>query len=108
MNDNQKDWEELTQEAQKLIAQFPQKIEANPENAGNGLVKLVLTLVNILKELMEKQAIRRIENDSLTEEQIERLGLTFIKLEEKMEELKAHFDLEDDDLKLDLGIQDIS
>lgn len=108
MNNTQKDWEELTQEAQKLIAQFPEKIEANPENAGNGLVKLVLTLVNILKELMEKQALRRIENDSLTEEQIERLGLTFIKLEEKIEELKLHFDLKDEDLKLDLGIQDIS
>ncbi len=107
MNDDQKDWEELTQEAQSLIAKFPERVEANPENAGNGLVKLVLSLVNLLTELMEKQALRRIENDALTEEQIERLGLTFIKLEEKMEELKTHFDFTDDDLKLGLGIQDM-
>ncbi|MEM6299580.1 MAG: gas vesicle protein K [Bacteroidota bacterium] len=107
MNDKQKDWEEFTQEAQNLIAKFPEKVEADPESAGNGLVKLVLSLVNLLTELMEKQALRRIENDSLTEEQIERLGLTFIKLEEKMEELKTHFDLTEDDLKLGLSVQDM-
>lgn len=107
MNDKQKDWEELTREAQNLIARFPEKIEADPENAGHGLVKLVLSLVNLLTELMEKQALRRIENDSLNEAQIERLGLAFIKLEEKMEELKAHFDLTDDDLKLNLGIREV-
>lgn len=107
MNEQQKDREELIQQAQSLIAKFPEKIEAGPENAGNGLVKLVLSLVNLLRELMEKQALRRIENDSLTEDEIERLGLTFIKLEEKMEELKTHFNLTDDDLRLGLGVQDI-
>jgi hypothetical protein len=63
----------------------------------------VLTLVELLRQLMERQALRRMEQGNLTDEQIERLGQTFMKLEQRMEELKREFELEDRDLNLNLG-----
>ncbi len=82
---------------------FPGHVDANPQTAEQGLAKLVLALIDILRRLMEKQAIRRIEGGTLTDEEIERMGETFLKLEQKMEELKAVFGLRDEDLDLDLG-----
>jgi len=93
----------FTEEAKLEKNSIADRINANPENAEQGLAKLVLTVIELLRRLMEKQAIRRIENGSLTEDEIEEMGLTFIKLEEKMEELKKVFDLENEDLNLDLG-----
>jgi hypothetical protein len=66
-------------------------------------VQLVLTLVELLRELLERQALKRIEGGSLTEEEIERLGLTFLRLAEEVQRLKRQFGLTDDDLNLDLG-----
>lgn len=68
-----------------------------------GLAKLVLSLIELIRRLLERQAIRRIEAGSLTDEEIERLGETFLKLEMKMGEIKAIFGLENDDLNLNLG-----
>ena len=68
-----------------------------------GLAKLVLTIIELLRQLMERQAMRRVESDSLTEEQLEELGLTLMRLEEKMEELKMIFGLENEDLNIELG-----
>lgn len=68
-----------------------------------GLAKLVLTIIELLRQLMERQAMRRVESDSLTDEQIEELGLTLMRLEEKMEELKEVFGLENDELNIELG-----
>ncbi|MGG3470580.1 gas vesicle protein K [Neobacillus pocheonensis] len=68
-----------------------------------GLAKLVLTIIELLRQLMERQAMRRVESDSLTEEQLEELGLTLMRLEEKMEELKVIFGLEHEDLNIELG-----
>ncbi|TAF67455.1 MAG: gas vesicle protein K [Cytophagales bacterium] len=82
-------------------------IDADPENAANGLVQLVLSVVKLLKDVLEKQAIRRIENESLTEEQIERMGLTFMKMEEKIEELRLLFHLENVDLQLPIQVKEI-
>lgn len=87
----------------RAAAIFPGRIDANPESAEQGLAKIVLALIDILRRLMEKQAIRRIEGGSLTDEEIERMGETFLKLEQKMEELKVVFGLRDEDLDLDLG-----
>lgn len=81
----------------------PSKIEANERNVEQGLAKLVLTLIEFLRQLLEKQAIRRIEAGSLTDEQIERMGETFIKLKERMAELKTTFGLEDEELNINLG-----
>jgi hypothetical protein len=68
-----------------------------------GLGQLVLTLVELIRQLLEKQALRRIEGGSLSEEEIERLGLTFLRLGEEMEWLKKEFGLTDAELNLDLG-----
>lgn len=81
----------------------PDRINIDPKNVEKGLAKLVLTLVELLRKLMEKQAMRRIEAGSLSDEEIERIGETFMKLEIKMKELKGVFDLKDEDLNLDLG-----
>jgi hypothetical protein len=82
---------------------FPRRIEADPERVEQGLAQLVLTLVELLRQLMERQALRRMEQGTLTDEEIERLGQTFMKLEQRMEELKAEFGLEQRDLNLNLG-----
>ena len=81
----------------------PPRITLDPEDVKNGLGKLVLTLVELLRELLERQAIRRIEAGSLTDEEIERRGSTFLRLSEQGEKLKNHFGLADADLNIDLG-----
>jgi hypothetical protein len=81
----------------------PRRIEADPEKVEQGLAQLVLTLIELLRQLMERQALRRMEQGTLDDEQVERLGLTFMRLAERMEELKAEFGLEDGDLNLHLG-----
>ena len=79
------------------------RVRADPEDVEKGLVQLVLTLVELLRQLMEKQAVRRMEGGGLSPEQVEELGLALMKLEEKMAELKEHFGLEDEELNIDLG-----
>jgi Gas vesicle protein K len=79
------------------------RIEVDPDNVERGLVQLVLTVVELLRQLMERQALRRVEAGNLSDEQVERLGTALMLLEERMEELKKTFEFEDDDLNLDLG-----
>lgn len=79
------------------------RIEADPESVEKGLVQLVLTLVELLRQLMERQAIRRVEAGGLDDDDVERLGRTLMLLEERMEELREHFGLEPEDLNIDLG-----
>jgi hypothetical protein len=83
--------------------------DIDTEKAGEDLVRLVLSLVEIIRQLVEKQAIRRVEAGTLTEDQIDRLGLALMRQVERMDELKAHFGFSDDDLKLNLGpLQDLN
>lgn len=79
------------------------RIDFEPAKVEQGLAKLVLTLVELIRRLMEKQAIRKMEGGTLTETQLEQLGEAFRRLESKMVELKRVFGLEDEDLNLDLG-----
>ncbi len=79
------------------------RIALQPDDVRNGLGRLVLTIVELIRELLERQAIRRMEAGSLTELEVERIGLTFLRLSEQMETLKAAFGLEGQDLNLDLG-----
>ncbi|KRE27934.1 gas vesicle protein GvpK [Mycobacterium sp. Soil538] len=79
------------------------RINSDPESVERGLVSLVLTLVELLRQLMERQAIRRVDRGDLSDEQIERVGTTLMLLEEKMTELREHFGLEPEDLNIDLG-----
>lgn len=81
----------------------PERIGMDPENVERGLAQLVLTVVELLRQLMERQAIRRMEAGSLTDEQVDRMGETFMKLEERMGELREQFGLSAEDLNLDLG-----
>ena len=81
----------------------PAHLEIDPDSVKNGLGQLVLTLVKLLHELLERQALRRIEGGSLTEDQIERLGLTLMRQAEEIQRLRSAFGLEEEDLNLDLG-----
>ncbi len=93
----------LAREVDALAMALPRRINADPERVEKGLAQLVLTLVELLRQLMERQALRRMEQGTLDDEQVERLGQTFMKLESRMNELKREFGLEDRDLNLDLG-----
>lgn len=75
----------------------------DPESVERGLAALVLTLVELIRELMERQALRRVEEGSVTGEQAERLGYTLMRLNERMDELVREFGLERGDLNIDLG-----
>ena len=79
------------------------RINAEPEAVERGLAQLVLTIVELLRQLMERQALRRIDDGTLSEDQVERLGRTFMLLAERMEELRHEFGLDEDDLNLNLG-----
>lgn len=79
------------------------RLELGGENAKNGLGQLVLTLVKLVHELLEQQAIRRIEVGSLGEQEIERLGLALMRQGQEIDRLRKEFGLEEDDLNLDLG-----
>ncbi|HEU5156642.1 MAG TPA: gas vesicle protein K [Streptosporangiaceae bacterium] len=80
-----------------------QRIETDPENVRRDLSRLVLTIVELVRQLMERQSIRRAEQGDLSDEQIETIGATLMRLEEAMEELCERFDLDMSDLNLDLG-----
>lgn len=79
------------------------RLDAEDGEAERGLAALVLTIVELLRQLMERQAIRQVEDGSVTGEQAERLGRTLMLLDERMTELREHFGLEEEDLNLDLG-----
>ncbi|RWZ51349.1 gas vesicle protein K [Halobacillus fulvus] len=79
------------------------RIQLDPENAEQGLAQLVLTVVELLRQIVERQALRRVDGGTLTDEEIERLGESLMNLELKMEELKDIFGLEAEDLNIDLG-----
>jgi hypothetical protein len=97
------DLRRLTGELEHVQNAFPRRVNADPEKVEQGLARLVLTLVELLRQLMERQALRRMEGGTLTDEQLDQLGETFMKLNQRMDELKTEFGLEDRDLNLDLG-----
>lgn len=78
-------------------------LDVDPDKAGRDLVGLVLTVVELLRQLMERQAIRRVEEGGLTDDQVERIGTTLMMLDQRMNELCDQHGLDRDDLNLDLG-----
>ena len=76
---------------------------ADSEKLERGLAQLVMTIIELLRQLMERQAVRRMDDGSLSEEQVERLGQTFMALSERMAELREEFGLDEEDLNLSLG-----
>jgi hypothetical protein len=82
---------------------IPQRLETDPESVERDLFKLVLTIIELVRQLMEKQALRRVDQGDLTDEQIEGLGTGLMHLEEAMDELKSRYNLTTADLNIDLG-----
>ncbi len=82
---------------------IPQRLETDAESVERDLFKLVLTIIELVRQLMEKQALRRVDEGDLTDEQIEGLGTGLMHLEQAMEDLKARYDLTTADLNIDLG-----
>jgi hypothetical protein len=82
---------------------LPPRLDADPDKMENGLAKLVLTLIEVLRKVLEHQAVRRMEGGNLSAEEIERLGVALLRLNDRMQEMKGVFGLADEDLQIDLG-----
>ena len=95
--------EEFVEQLRCVTDTLPSRINIDSQSVEEGLAKLVLTLIEFIRRLLEKQAVRRMEGGDLSPEQIEELGLALMRLEAKLEELKTQFGLADEDLNLDLG-----
>ena len=95
--------EGLNQELASIANGTAQRIDCNSENIDKGLARLVLSLIELLRRLLERQAIRRMEGGSLEDTQIEEMGLALMKLEQKIRELAEQFGLKPEELNLDLG-----
>ncbi|SCL14553.1 gas vesicle protein K [Micromonospora inyonensis] len=85
------------------VTPLDRRLAVDRDSVEKGLASLVLTVVELLRQLMERQALRRVELGDLTDEQIERIGVTLMALEEQMGGLREHFGLAPEDLNLDLG-----
>ena len=88
---------------QEGATSVPARVELSPDNIEQGLAKLVLTLIDFLRQLLERQAIRRMEGGTLSEEEIEQMGEALMKLEAKIREMAEQFGLSPADLNIDLG-----
>jgi Gas vesicle protein K len=95
--------EDVQRQLDAHAAEAAQRIECSADNVEQGLAKLVLSLIELLRRLLERQAIRRMEGGSLTDQQVEEMGQALMKLELKIRELAAQFGLRPEDLNLELG-----
>jgi hypothetical protein len=94
---------ELNRELKSAGAESIDRIDCSPENIEQGLARLVLSLIELLRRLLERQAIRRMEGGSLEDAKIEEMGQALMKLEQKITEIAAAFGLRPEDLNLELG-----
>lgn len=92
-----------SQAAEPAPRTLPQRIESDPDSVERDLFKLVLTIIELVRQLMERQALRRVDEGDLAEEQVEALGLGLMRLEEAVTELRERYDLTVEDLNIDLG-----
>lgn len=97
------DIEQLAADLRELAPALPARLEASPDDIQAGLGKLVLTLIELLRQVLEHQAVRRMEGGDLPDEQVEQLGLALLRLQEGMDEMKRVFGLAGEDLNIDLG-----
>jgi hypothetical protein len=88
---------------QTVAEGLPPRLNTDPEKVENGLARLVLTLIEVLRKVLEHQAVRRMEGGHLTDEEVERLGVALLRLNDRMQDMKGIFGLTDDDLQIDLG-----
>ena len=87
----------------ELAPSFPERLETDADDIESGVATLVLTLVEFIRQILEHQAVRRMEGGSLTDEEVERLGLALMRLQERLDEIKEVFGVDDDDLQVNLG-----
>ncbi len=90
-------------ELAEIAPSLPRRLEATADTLDQGLAKLVLTLVEFIRQLLEHQAVRRMEGGGLTEQQVEELGLALLRLRERLDEIKDVFGLSGEELNIDLG-----
>src|SRR5690606_24287487 len=90
-------------EVVEIAEGLPGRIEIDPDEVGRDLAKLVLTLVELIRQVVEHQAVRRMDDPDLSDEQVERMGLALLRLEEKMDDIREIFGLAKADLNIDLG-----
>jgi hypothetical protein len=95
--------DDLAAQLSVVARALPDRINADPERVEQGLARLVLTLIEVVRKVLEHQAVRRMDGGELSAEEVERLGLALLKLDERMRELKGTFGLTDEDLQIDLG-----
>ena len=95
--------EEVRAELARVSAVLPERVDIAPEDVERGLAGLVLGLVELLRQVLEKQAVRRMEGGTLTDDEIERVGLALMRLERKVRELAEQFGLTEDDLRIGVG-----
>ena len=86
-----------------IASALPARIDATPEGVEQGLAKLVLTIIEVLRKVLEHQAVRRMDGGTLSDEEVERLGLALLSLDGRLRELKTVFGLSDEELEIDLG-----
>ena len=94
---------ELRRELERVRGILPERVNVDPEGVEQGLAKLVLTLVEFLRQVLERQAIRRMDGGTLTDDEVERVGMALMRLEAKVREMAELFGLDPDDLNLGLG-----
>ena len=95
--------DELRREVERLRGILPEHVDVDPDNVERGLAKLVLALVEFLRQLLERQAVRRMEGGTLTDDEVERMGLALMRLEQKVHEMARVFGLDPSELNLGLG-----
>jgi hypothetical protein len=95
--------DETTAALHAIARALPERINADPERVEQGLARLVLTVIELLREVLEHQAIRRMDGGTLSDTEVEKLGMALLKLNQRMDELKTQFGLTDKDLNIDLG-----
>jgi hypothetical protein len=88
---------------ESVAENLPQRLNTDPDKVENGLAKLVLTLIEVLRKVLEHQAVRRMEGGHLSDAEIEKLGVALLRLNDRMHDMKGIFGLTDDDLQIDLG-----
>jgi hypothetical protein len=92
--------DEVRAELARVSAALPERIDVDPDDVERGLAGLVLGLIELLRQVLERQAVRRMEAGTMTDEEIERVGLALMRLERKVRELADQFGLEERDLRI--------
>lgn len=95
--------ERLAADLRDVAPSLPRRLEASPDDIDAGVSQLVLTLVEFIRQVLEHQAVQRMEGGSLTDQQVEDLGLALMRLEERLDDVREVFGLEKEDLNIDLG-----